>query len=76
MSKPPDDCFDDNEVATEIIVELSHIHTDEDRWLEILLVCIAKILFHTYESYHHEQAINNMAKTLKYMMNNIKIYEE
>lgn len=76
MNKPPDDCFDDNDVAVQIIVELSHLHTDEERWIEILLVCIGKIIFHTYDTYQHEQVINNIAKALKSMMANIKIYEE
>lgn len=76
MNKPPDDYYDDNEVAMQIIVELSKLYDTEDEWVEILIISIAKIIFNSYHTHQHEEVINNIAKVLRNTMRNVRIYEE
>jgi hypothetical protein len=76
MKKSPDDYFDDNDVATQIILELSKLYEDEDEWLDILMICIAKIIFNIYHPNQHEEVVDNLCTALKVTLKHVKVYED
>jgi hypothetical protein len=76
MKKSPDDYFDDNDVATQIILELSKLYEDEDEWLDILMICIAKIIFNIYHPHQHEEVVDNLCTALKVTLKHVKVYED
>ena len=72
MNRSPDDFFEANQISVEIISQLSKIYENETEWLDILLMSIGKIIYHTYEDEHFDNIIDRLASNLKIALKRVK----